>query len=307
MKKKLLDWIHSYLKSKEVVLRITKYCNQSCIFCLTDIDNSTHISYEDILLEIDSIADKYKGDDLNFVITWGEPELHPDFFKIIDYLYNKNYYITIQTNAVILWNWDKFKQLEKYIDKLSFFISFHSSIESIYDIITWSKWQFSLAVKWIKNILNNGNFIDLNINIVLNSFNIKFLKHYFSFIWKEFSSINNNFAINISLMTNIYKYNYAKKILVNYSDVVKWINDIEKIIQNYNIKIWNNFWWACDLPFCIAKKLFFYEEKLSNEYREIIDRVKLDSCKDCKYDKNCNGILKLYIEKFWDSEFIPIK
>jgi len=69
MKKKLLDGIHSYLRSKEIVLRITKYCNQKCIFCLTDIDNSTHISYEEILSEIDSIANKYKGDNLNFVIT----------------------------------------------------------------------------------------------------------------------------------------------------------------------------------------------------------------------------------------------
>ena len=84
------------------------------------------------------------------------------------------------------------------------------------------------------------------------------------------------------------------------------MNESEDIIKYYNINISKSFWSPWELPFCIWNKLFYFEDIVYTNYRFIYDRKKLDVCKLCKYDLNCNWVLKLYVEKYWDSEFVPI-
>ena len=306
-KKEVLDWIHDFNSKKEIILRITKFCNQKCLFCFTNIDNKTTFSFDILKEKVDNIIINNKWENLDFVITWGEPTLNKDLIKIIDYIYNKWFYITLQSNAV---NFDKklISKLKKYNNKLNFFISFHSHIWKIYDSITNSCWQFNNAVNWIKNLLLN--FDNITINLVCNRFNKSTLKGYFNFIWKEFYSINKNINFNLSIMSNIYKYKYIDRLLINYSELISLINSCKAIINYYNINIGSDFWWPCDLPFCLWKKLFYYKEDIKSirfEINKYIDREKIDKCLECKFINNCSGILKLYLEKYWEEEFNPIK
>jgi len=181
--KDFLDWIHSFSNKKEVILRITKCCNQKCLFCFTDIDNKTTFSFSELKKDINEIIINNKWYNLDFVITWWEPILNKDLKKIIDYIYNKWFHITLQSNAVNI-NDDLIFALKKYNKQLSFFISFHSHIWKIYDSITNSYWQFDSAVNWIKKLLLN--FDNITINLVCNKFNIFTLKWYFNFIWKDY-------------------------------------------------------------------------------------------------------------------------
>ncbi len=302
---KLLDWIHIFDNKKEVILRITKFCNQKCLFCFTEIDNKTEISYSDIIFEIDEIINNNKDQILDFVITWWEPTIHKNFIDIIDYIYNKNHFITIQSNLVnFSTNKNLINNLIKYKSRISFFVSFHSHIEKIYDSITNTKWQFLYAKNGLKLFIEN--FDNITINIVINAFNIKFLKDYFEFVWRELYSINTRIKLNLSVMSNVYKYKYIDKLLVKYTDIINIINSSEDIIKKYNIIIGSDFGWPCDLPYCMGNKLFYYKERLDfirEEQNRYIDREKIDICSWCKYINNCSGILKLYLEKFWGEEF----
>lgn len=300
---KALDWLHISNSRKEVILRITKFCNQKCLFCFTEIDNKTQVSFDLLKKEIDKIILDNKWSNLNFVITGWEPTLHKELLDIINYIFIKWYDITLQSNWVNFS--DKLiKELKKYSSKLSFFISFHSHLPKIYDFITDTNSQFDLAVFWIKKLLNN--FDNITINIVFNKSNQWNIKWYFYFIWNHFYSINKNLRINFSVMSNVYKYKYIDKLLIKYTDLVNEINNSRKIIEYYNINIWSDFWWPCDLPFCIGEKLFYYKESdysLRLESDRYIDRKKIDTCNICKYKNNCSWILKLYLAKYWEGEF----
>lgn len=304
---KSLDWIHVSSLKKEVILRITKFCNQGCLFCFTEIDNKTSFSFEVLKIEIDNIILDNAWDNLDFVITWWEPTLNKDLFKVMDYIFNKWYHITLQSNAVNF-SEDFIWKLYKYSSNISFFISFHSHIPKIYDSITSTNSQFELAFEWIRRLVNS--FDDITLNIVCNKFNKWTLKWYFNFIWKNFYSISSKLKINLSVMSNVYKYNNIDKILVKYDDLVNEINSCLTIIKFYNINIGSDFWWPCDLPFCLGKKLFYYRKtnySLRSESDRYIDREKVEECKECKYKNNCSWILKLYIDKYGDAEFKTIK
>lgn len=303
---KVLDWIHNFNSKKEVILRITKYCNQKCLFCFTDIDNKTSFPFNFLKEEVDKIILNNIWENLDFVITWWEPTLNKDLFKIINYIYEKWFHITLQSNAVNFSD-DFIKKIIKYSDSISFFISFHSHLPKIYDSITNSKLQFDLAVNWIKNILKISD--NVTINLVCTKFNQNTLKWYFNFIWSNFYSINSKLKLNLSVMSNVYKYKYIDKLLIKYNDLVNEINESEEIIKFYNINIGSDFWWPCDLPFCLWNKLFYYKEdnhSLRVESDKYIDREKINECNKCKYKKNCSWIMKLYLEKYWNSEFHSI-
>lgn len=305
MSKLLLDAIHIFDNKREVILRITKFCNQKCLFCFTEIDNKTEISYEDIIIEIDRIISENNWYLLDFVITWWEPTLHKNFLDIIDYIYKKNHFITIQSNLVNFWiNNKSIEKLIKYKNNISFFVSFHSHIPKIYDIITNTSNQFIYAKKWLDIIFENFN--NITINIVINALNINLIKEYFIFLWNNYYKNNKNILLNISVMRNIYKYKKIEKLLVNYSDIVELLNSSKNILNKFNINIWSDFWWPCDLPYCIWNKLFYFNKKTitkEEKNNKYIDRKYINKCNSCEFKLNCSGILSLYLEKYWEEEF----
>lgn len=302
MKFELIDEIHENVNSIEAVLRINRVCNQKCLFCFAHIDQETNFLIDEVINEIKKIEKKYKWKNIEFVITWWEPTINPDFFKIIDYLYKRWKFIRLQTNAVFFWIDSNFEKIKPYLDKLDLFISFHSHNEKIYDYITQSKWQFPLAVKWIKNLMIASH---IELNIVLNKLNIDYFFNYVDFLWKTFWD-NWKYILNISMMTNMVKWNQIERLSLTYSKVIETVNKAEPVIKKHNISIAKAFWAPCDLPFCIWKKIFYFEDKVYTKTRTMSDRVKFDFCNDCLYNDYCNGIMDLYVEKYWNKEFTPI-
>lgn len=296
----LIDSIHENNDFIEVVLRITRACNQKCIFCFVDLDSSIFYTFEEVKREINNL--QYFNKRMEFVLTWWEPTINPDFIKIVDYLYSLNSYIRVQTNAVYFSNKNNVEKIKKYSSNIDFFVSFHSSNEKIYNFLTGSRWQFDLAIKWIKNLLE---FKEVEINIVLTSLNTNNLRSYFYFLWNNFSNQSNKLFINFSILTNIYKYSYSHKILVSFTEIIKNINACKKIIEYFNIWIRPSFGAPWEIPFCVWKELFYFKENTFYLSKSLSDRTFLNKCQLCKFKNNCNWLLRLYIEKFWDSEIQP--
>lgn len=310
-----------YWDKKEVFLRITKICNQGCYFCFADVDNKTFVSFEDLKKEIDSLIEENSWTTLDFAITWWEPTTHPDFIGILDYIYSRWHVLKIMTNWLYFWNDANFEKIRKYLDKMSFFISFHSNLDKIYSTIVQRQWQFILAEKWIKNILKNTVNFDneISINIVFNAFNLAHMPSYFKYIGENFYPLNSKLILIFSVMSNVSKHQNIDKIFVRYTDIVEMFNNSKPLIEKYKIKIWSPYGGPCNLPYCVGNKLFFFEinndsltrdvneELTRNEWRDYADRIKLEECKKCKYNDNCFWILSLYVDKFWDEEFKSIQ
>ncbi|MDD4151432.1 MAG: radical SAM protein [Candidatus Gracilibacteria bacterium] len=298
---KLIDGINEDETSVELILRINRICNQKCIFCFAHIDNVTFFSFDIIIETIEQILKKYNGKEISITISGGEPTLHKYFFNILDFCEKNNITILLQTNRVFFSSKNNVEKLKKY-KKIELFISFHSHKEKVYNAITYSN-TYKLAIKGIKNLYNNG--IKLELNIVLNIFNYKYIAEYLLFVNNLFKS---KIKLNISIMASIKKYSYYNKILFKYSDVINKINSVEKIIKD-NIIISNVFGGECDFPFCIGEKLFYFKRESigKNNFGKGFNRIKLEECKDCYYYNSCRGISTEYNNKFGFEEFKPIK
>lgn len=77
-------------------------CNERCIFCPCS-ENSVDVpslSFEEIRDAIDrSVAEK--GVD-NILFSGGEPTIHPDYFRILEYAAGKGVRLSLLTNALRL-------------------------------------------------------------------------------------------------------------------------------------------------------------------------------------------------------------
>lgn len=319
----------------QIVFRLTLNCNQRCIFCnVVKWKNSPDrdIVFENVKDDIFLTLEKYKNipkNNIEIVLSWWEPALHIDFWKIVDYFLENVWKVVVQTNWVMFSsetfiNWLK----ERRWKKISFYISFHSHIEKVYNKITQTN-QYIKAVEGIKNILCVTEHT-LQINFVFNEYNINTFWEYLLFIKENFLSINDGVWLNISSITWVD----TSKGLIKYSDILDDVYGSLNYINKNNIQI---FWLTpsgamCDIPFCVYSKYIDLDAELKAKELLVVDNIsdnsidfvrlkgkdlfvvdkidlnniKLDSCKGCSLNKNCPWILKVYIKKFWIDEFIPI-
>ena len=105
------------MRFKKIYIEITNGCNLNCEFCIGNKRKIKFMSFSEfklILYKIESYT-KY----LYFHIL-GEPLLHPDIVKFVEYASEKGFYINITTNGYLI---DKLKDI-KSIRQLN--ISIHS-------------------------------------------------------------------------------------------------------------------------------------------------------------------------------------
>jgi len=120
LKHKLQSKAHNYYKKMEIkdhnllylFLEITRKCNLNCLHCGSDCKSENKIAElttESWIKIIDYMVDKY-SDELTFVITGGEPLVHPDLLKIVAHIKKRNRRWGMVSNALILTN-EKFNEL----------------------------------------------------------------------------------------------------------------------------------------------------------------------------------------------------
>ncbi|MBT3407312.1 radical SAM protein [Candidatus Woesearchaeota archaeon] len=190
---------------KKATLLISSVCNHKCDFCLNIWHNSninetfeTFMSFEKIKESIDKLSN---ANITNITICGGEPLLHPDFNKIIDYIYNKKLNIRLQTNGVFL-NKEKIDFFKNKISEIE--ISLHGTKE-IHNEISHSN-SFEKIIKNVNDIIKNNillttnfvinknNFMDIeNYIYLLNKLNVK--AGYFTILYKAGLANRNNLEL----------------------------------------------------------------------------------------------------------------
>ena len=99
---------HNALKLQLIYLDVTSNCNYKCVYCYQGtekVDNSNKYAFlkldnlKIILKKIKEISPKCK-----IVVAGGEPFLHKDIFKILDYIEKYGFKFTILTNGSLINN-----------------------------------------------------------------------------------------------------------------------------------------------------------------------------------------------------------
>ena len=105
------------MRFKRIYIEITNGCNLNCEFCIGNKREIKFMSFSEFKLVLSKIESYTKY--LYFHIL-GEPLLHPDIVKFIEYANQKGFYINITTNGYLI---DRLKDI-KSIRQLN--ISIHS-------------------------------------------------------------------------------------------------------------------------------------------------------------------------------------
>lgn len=143
-------------------------CNEHCRFCpcseeATDIPSLT---YDDICSSIRR-AIKERGVE-NILLSGGEPTIHPDFFRILDFIRGYNVNISLLTNALRLADENFAERMFSIIDgkKLDVTVAFHSHIPEKHDFLTQHKGSFERSMKGVANMLKYNVRLSIKNNIV---------------------------------------------------------------------------------------------------------------------------------------------
>jgi len=112
LKPQIKQKLHAYYKSLEIndhklsylFLEITRKCNLNCLHCGSDCKadiNFPELTTDSWFKIIDYIEETYSKS-VAFILTGGEPLIHPDIFKIGNYIKTKGMRWGMVTNGIIL-------------------------------------------------------------------------------------------------------------------------------------------------------------------------------------------------------------
>lgn len=123
-----LERVH-VAQQKQVYWELTHRCNYSCSYCVPEVHNKTDLfrPFVDILEATERILEDFgKGEQLNFIISGGEPTLHPHFLDWVRLLSILGHHVSAHSNGSRMPKY--YAEVIKYCDlNLSLHFEFYNS------------------------------------------------------------------------------------------------------------------------------------------------------------------------------------
>lgn len=285
------------IKNKEI--RINLDCNQDCLFCNTDSNAENVILEKNEILEL---IDNHAAEGVNYLVLSGkEPTLDKNLIDYIKYAKKRGFVkIELQTNAVICSKKDYAKRL-KTAGLTDAFVSLHAADEELSSKMTKAPCTFNLTLEGIKNLKDES--INITTNIVVNSLNYTYIKSIVKFIHQNI----NPTSIIFSIVAPVVKAWENKEIIPEYSNIIPHLKEAFQYCkkQKINFRIPSR----CGIPICFAHEYKEHHDEFTDSQRfsDKSDKIKNESCRECKYDDSCTGIWKNYAELYGTKELNPIK
>ena len=250
------------MKSRDLRLLVTKYCNYKCVFCHQEGFSET---VEELLTPNDykylfHICSKnFKSKTIT--ITGGEPLVRKDILDVLKELYYEKAEITLTTNGFLL---GKNLEIGKYLKKLN--VSFHTAKKEKYEKIV----QVPNSYEKLKESLFKFRNFNPNLEIVLNVTLVK--------------DLNDNEQELLDIL------NFAKQLQVNLKFIELYPSEDEKCIKLKEVKdflLKNNF---------VIEKNSHRKEKLRKENLIItLTKIFCEIVKDTQDENICNAKNALFI------------
>ena len=149
------------MRFKKIYIEITNGCNLNCEFCIGNKRKIKFMSFSEFELVLSKI--KHYTNYLYFHVL-GEPLLHPDVIRFIQYAHDCGFYINITTNGYFI---DKLKGID-FIRQINisihsfnskYGVSFSEYINNIFDVISDMPNTYISLRLWVGNNLEYLRYI----------------------------------------------------------------------------------------------------------------------------------------------------
>jgi MoaA/NifB/PqqE/SkfB family radical SAM enzyme len=154
-------------------IRLTRRCNNNCIFCLDkEAQNGSFIDLDTIKLQLRQGREQGIK---KLILSGGEPTLHPDYLKIVKFASGIGYkgIQTVSNGRMFAYKGFLQKAVANGLTETTF--SMHGHTGELYERQSQVKGSFEQALRGLLNALNTKGLV-VNIDIVLNKINYKYLE-----------------------------------------------------------------------------------------------------------------------------------
>lgn len=161
-------------------------CNHNCLCCpLTTYDRlHKKFTYEEIKERVNMI--QKNGGQNHIVLSGGEPMLHPDFLKILEYVRDAGFYVTVLSNSSKCRDDTFVKYIREKMPEKKFDIvtAIHSSVPSVHDKITGIQGSLLETLEGLDHLVEEG--IPVTIKHIFNRISIPTLYDTFCYLEEHY-------------------------------------------------------------------------------------------------------------------------
>lgn len=299
---------------KTLYCAIGYVCNERCQFCPCSKDSVTvpSLTYDQVCMTVRQSIEE-KGVE-NILLSGGEPTIHPDFFKILDYIKRFDVNISLLTNALRLADDTFAEKMFSIIDgsKLDVTVAFHSHIPEKHDFLTQHKGSFNRSMKGISNMLKHNVKLSIKNNIV--NYTYKDLPEYIKWATSQFEDNVTLLFCNIDI--NGTAASNKENVAVDFRDSIPYLQQALDIVieqrklgHKRNVKVLTT-------PLCLIDPYYWgFIETSTQEnvaaYKvpnsELLWDIGSDSgplfeaCTNCELNKYCPGTWRSFKNNFDES------
>lgn len=133
---------------------LTNDCNLRCKHCW--ISGGQKADYLDYKLIQKRVSEAVEMGVKYFLLTGGEPFMHPDIDNIISHIVSQEgVFLSVETNATMIHD-EQIRQLAKYNDRVKLIASVDASSSKIHDEIRGITGAFDITINTVKKLVKNG-------------------------------------------------------------------------------------------------------------------------------------------------------
>ncbi|MFW6014415.1 MAG: radical SAM protein, partial [Candidatus Nanoarchaeia archaeon] len=279
---------------KKKWISITGLCNNNCLFCLDGgRPDRYHKKTEDVKNEI---LEGYKEGATKLILSGGDPTIHPDLIKFVEYGRELGYKkIQVITNGRMFASKDFTNRIiSAGLDEVTF--SLHGHNRMLHDTLTRVPGSFRQVVKGVNNVKEHN--IIINTDTCVTKLNYRGLANTMRFIVEKLGIREVNLMVMLP-QGNAWKH--KNKVICKYEDIAPYINKVVNYCRNKNIVLW-----LSRMP---AEYLEGNEDFIDDPYK-LVDEVngrqdmlcyakpacKGERCYYCPINKICDDLIRLNYE-----------
>ena len=282
-------------------INIGTACNQKCLCCPCNQTSSFFIPFSELKIQVDHMIDLgVKA----FVISGGEPTIHPDFLELLKYI------LSMDCAAYVLSNGEKmddplfrrrFIEITKDRD-VTVTTTLHSHLAELHEFQNGSPGSFSKSVNGLLELDRNG--IRISVKHCITALNYRSLTDFIGFVANQFS---NNTEIQLwGLDFAGMDEKTSMKYRISYDQLKPVIEEALDTFENmgYNQTLNIN-----NLPLCLTDPYYwrYFSEPSHEEYLEPDGNRGIpnhgpasSNCRECPVREWCMGTYITAFQRFGD-------
>jgi pyruvate-formate lyase-activating enzyme len=344
------DWMETlgdeverpFLCGPTVEIKLTRRCNQACVFCKTPREANNFASPDmvpHLLRRLSSRAD-------SVTLSGGEPCLEPSLEDHIREAREAGFsLIEVQTNGVLM-------EDEAYVQRLrragmtNVLVSFHSHLPEISDAITRSPGGHGSTLRCLDRLMRTDLYV--TVCHVLCSLNYRHVPAYVEFLKNRFSYRLNSLLFSLAIPT--YRVRQDPGLMPRLTDLVRplkqgldmchprgvpvrlpriadSIDRAESLVPRGPLSgpLHGTLNFArrmlakgplrasvishCGIPLCLMEGYEHFHDDYWDEgtWDEVHDLYRPGACRGCRWESRCAGIWRLYAERYGEDEVRPVR